>query len=111
MAALPVVMAWEIPSSLIHGCIPAFHQSFQICKRTADGPLELNVVDGIILPNLKMARAEEACSFLDTNGRCTVHAFRPGICRMFPLGRLLLKIGLSSISYRYMNVQKQIVPK
>ena len=51
------------------------------------GPLELNVVDGIILPNLKMARAEEACSFLDTNGRCTVHAFRPGICRMFPLGR------------------------
>lgn len=32
------------------------------------GPLELNVVDGIILPNLKMARAEEACSFLDTNG-------------------------------------------
>ena len=51
------------------------------------GPLELNVVDGIILPNLKMARSEEACSFLDTNGRCTVHAFRPGICRMFPLGR------------------------
>ena len=34
-----------------------------------------------------LARAEEACSFLDTNGRCTVHAFRPGICRMFPLGR------------------------
>ena len=27
------------------------------------GPLELNVVDGIILPNLKMAGEEEACSF------------------------------------------------
>ena len=51
------------------------------------GPQELNVVNDIILPNLKMARAEEACSFLDTNGSCTVHAFRPGICRMFPLGR------------------------
>lgn len=51
------------------------------------GPLELNVVDGIILPNLKMTGPEEACSFLDTNGRCTIHASRPGICRMFPLGR------------------------
>ncbi|MDO5415915.1 MAG: YkgJ family cysteine cluster protein [Lachnospiraceae bacterium] len=51
------------------------------------GPVELNVVDGLILPNLKMAGASEACSFLDENGRCTVHSFRPGICRLFPLGR------------------------
>ncbi len=49
--------------------------------------LELNVVDGIILPNLKMAGAEECCSFLNTQGRCTIHGFRPGICRLFPLGR------------------------
>ena len=48
---------------------------------------ELNVQEGMVLPNLKMTGPEEACSFLDTNGRCTVHAFRPGICRMFPLGR------------------------
>ena len=52
------------------------------------GPLELNVVDGIILPNLKMAGEEEACSFLDQNGRCRIHAYRPGICRLFPLGRI-----------------------
>ena len=51
------------------------------------GPLELGVVDGIILPNLKMAGPSEACSFLDSNGRCSIHTFRPGICRMFPLGR------------------------
>lgn len=50
--------------------------------------LELNVVDGIILPNLKMKEAGERCSFLDENGRCRVHSFRPGICRIFPLGRL-----------------------
>lgn len=50
--------------------------------------LELNVVDGIILPNLKMAGVGEKCTFLDENGRCLVHAFRPGICRIFPLGRL-----------------------
>ena len=52
------------------------------------GHLELNVVDGIILPNLKMSGEEETCSFLDVNGRCTIHAYRPGICRLFPLGRI-----------------------
>lgn len=48
---------------------------------------ELNVVDGIILPDLKMSGEEEQCVFLDDNGRCRIHQFRPGICRMFPLGR------------------------
>lgn len=50
--------------------------------------LELNVVDGIILPNMKMAGERETCAFLDGNGRCSIHPFRPGICRLFPLGRL-----------------------
>ena len=50
--------------------------------------LELNVVDGIILPNLKMTGSGEACSFLNPQGRCAVHAFRPGFCRLFPLGRI-----------------------
>lgn len=49
--------------------------------------LELNVVDGIILPNLRMSGREEACCFLDKNGRCSIHSIRPGICRLFPLGR------------------------
>ncbi len=49
--------------------------------------IELNVVDGIILPNLKMVGLSEKCSFLDENGRCSVHKARPGICRLFPLGR------------------------
>uniref|UniRef100_UPI0040574F0D YkgJ family cysteine cluster protein n=1 Tax=Acetatifactor sp. TaxID=1872090 RepID=UPI0040574F0D len=49
--------------------------------------VELNVVDGVILPNLRMAGEEEACSFLDAQGRCSIHEFRPGICRLFPLGR------------------------
>ncbi len=51
------------------------------------GPVELNVVDGIILPDLRMSGKDGACSFLDANGRCSVHALRPGICRIFPLGR------------------------
>ena len=49
--------------------------------------VELGVVDGLILPNLKLAGEEEACSFLSNEGRCSIHNFRPGICRLFPLGR------------------------
>lgn len=49
--------------------------------------LELNVVDGLILPNLKMAGEKEQCSFLTKEGRCSIHSIRPGICRLFPLGR------------------------
>jgi len=41
----------------------------------------------MIVPNLKMDGQEEACVFLDTGGRCSIHPFRPGICRLFPLGR------------------------
>ena len=49
--------------------------------------IELNVVDGVILPNLKMTSEKDACYFLNENGRCSIHSFRPGICRLFPLGR------------------------
>lgn len=49
--------------------------------------IELNVIDGIILPNLKMTGSSEHCTFLTVEGRCGIHAFRPGICRLFPLGR------------------------
>lgn len=49
--------------------------------------IELNVVDGIILPNLKMGAGSEVCGFLDGQGRCSIHPQRPGICRLFPLGR------------------------
>lgn len=49
--------------------------------------IELNVVDGVILPNLSMSGQGEACAFLNESGRCSIHAYRPGICRLFPLGR------------------------
>ncbi|MCQ2509269.1 MAG: YkgJ family cysteine cluster protein [Lachnospiraceae bacterium] len=50
--------------------------------------LELNVVDGLILPNLKMQEGSEGCAFLNESGRCRIHSVRPGICRLFPLGRI-----------------------
>lgn len=49
--------------------------------------LELGISEGMILPNLKMIGTKETCGFLDENGRCSIHTFRPGICRLFPLGR------------------------
>ena len=49
--------------------------------------IELNVVDGVILPNLKMSGEQDSCHFLNAEGRCSIHSFRPGICRLFPLGR------------------------
>ena len=51
------------------------------------GQIELGVVDGVILPHLKMTGEEEKCSFLNKEGRCSIHPYRPGICRLFPLGR------------------------
>ncbi len=47
----------------------------------------LSVYDGIILPHIQMSAEKDVCYFLDENGRCSVHSFRPGICRLFPLGR------------------------
>lgn len=47
----------------------------------------LNVNDGLILPNLRMSGGKEQCVFLNEEGRCSIHGFRPGLCRLFPLGR------------------------
>ena len=66
---------------LCHGLSVSFEELLSA------GRLELNVVDGIILPNLKMDSVTDSCTFLDENGRCSIHAYRTGICRMFPLGR------------------------
>ena len=50
--------------------------------------IELRMVDGLILPNLMMNEKTNCCVFLNENGRCSIHTFRPGICRLFPLGRI-----------------------
>lgn len=72
------------------------HQTFE---QLLTGPVELHVEDGLILPNLKMKAisapvgnahapaATTACTFLDQDRRCSIHAHRPGLCRIFPLGR------------------------
>lgn len=52
--------------------------------------VEFHVEDGLILPNIRMygeVNTEPKCDFLNEEGRCEIHAFRPGFCRLFPLGR------------------------
>ena len=56
----------------------------------------LSVVDGLILPSLNM-ESTGACPFLNEEGRCSIHSFRPGICRMFPLGRYYHEDGFSYV--------------
>ena len=50
--------------------------------------VELMVDRGVILPALKMDADTGKCSFLNQQGRCSIHAVRPGICRLFPMGRV-----------------------
>lgn len=56
----------------------------------------LSVVDGLILPSLNM-ESMGACPFLNEAGRCSIHVFRPGICRLFPLGRYYHDGGFSYV--------------
>ena len=49
--------------------------------------VDLHVEEGVILPHLMMREDSRGCFFLGEDGRCAIHAHRPGICRLFPLGR------------------------
>ncbi len=63
----------------------ALQKSFQ--ELINEGRIELNMADGLILPNLAMGD-KDRCTFLNEEGRCSIHKNRPGICRLFPLGRV-----------------------
>lgn len=54
-------------------------------EKLLNNTVKLDVIDGLIQPVLKMAGG--ACPYLGADGRCEIHAFRPGICRLYPLGR------------------------
>ncbi len=51
--------------------------------------------DGLLLPHLNMVEAGEGhqCTYLDGFGRCMIHDARPGMCRLFPLGRQYEEVG------------------
>ena len=62
------------------------------------GELELQVQESVILPNIRMKERDggvPVCPFLNEEGRCRIHTFRPGLCRVFPLGRIYEENGVS----------------
>ncbi len=50
-----------------------------------EGYLELGLHDLLMLPHIKDNGS--GCGFLTDQKRCSIHDIRPGICRLFPLGR------------------------
>ena len=61
-----------------------------------DREVGLGVSGGLIFPYLAMSGPGEACGFLGGDGRCSIHEFRPGICRLYPLAR---RYGEKGIAY------------
>ncbi|MBQ7954880.1 MAG: YkgJ family cysteine cluster protein [Lachnospiraceae bacterium] len=62
------------------------------------GGISLGVVNGIIRPSMMMTEEEDSkCIFLNAQGRCGIHSFRPGLCRLFPLGRVYEEDGIKYI--------------
>lgn len=61
------------------------------CQLTLDelfaNHVELGMADGVILPHLKVDE-KGGCTFLNDKGRCSIHDYRSGFCRLYPLGRL-----------------------
>lgn len=69
------------------------YDCYELCKGlgvTPDRIIEkvapLRMVDSMALPALALEE-ENGCPYLTQEGRCGVHSFRPGFCRLFPLGR------------------------
>lgn len=89
-AVPPVVVIWGNPFCWIRWMSGVWNGTLdRVLNNCLQVPIDLHVEDGLILPNLKMAPSATGpkCSFLNEEGRCSIHGFRPGICRLFPLGR------------------------
>ena len=64
-----------------------FNQNlFSFDQLLSKGYIELSLDKGLIVPHIKMSDFTDACPFLKEK-RCSVHDYRPGMCRLFPLGR------------------------
>ena len=55
--------------------------------------LSFTVDRGVMVPVLKMDAESGKCVFIRDDGRCSIHNIRPGICRLFPMGRLYENAG------------------
>lgn len=71
------------------------NMTFDLLMSEDDPVIELGHADGLLLPHLKLSKASGECTFLSSEGRCSIHSFRPGFCRLYPLGRIYEDGGFS----------------
>lgn len=72
--------------------------------------LELNLVEGVILPNMKTSGEQERCGFLNAEGRCSIHGLRPASAGSFRWEGFMRTTAFS-ISCRCMNVLRSPSPR
>ena len=89
---------------------------YMLCQATGrtftdmiEKEIEIRLVDGLILPNLMQHHEENGdpqsdsppqedhCPFLSDTGRCGIHPYRPGFCRLYPMGRYYAEDGFRYI--------------
>ena len=72
-------------------------------EQLLSGPLEVNMVDGIILPNIRMTGRDEACSFL--NGEAGAVSILTGLgSAVSSRWEGCMRTGPSATSFRSMSV-------
>ena len=98
--------------------------------------IEIRLVDGLILPNLMQHHGpspheqaedrsgrkadagipgsgtaeEDHCPFLSAAGRCSIHPWRPGFCRLYPMGRYYTEEGFRYILQKDECVREDRTP-
>ncbi|MBR2562862.1 MAG: YkgJ family cysteine cluster protein [Eubacterium sp.] len=90
------------------------YDMYMLCRATGrtftdmiEQEIEIRLVDGLILPNLMQHHdtetedetdpSDDHCPFLSGAGRCTIHPYRPGFCRLYPMGRYYTEDGFRYI--------------
>ena len=78
-------------------------KSFEELMKEAVG---LKMADGLILPYLKMTGEKEACSFLNSEGRCSIHSGQASAVSF--LWAVFMKTEASGIFSRSMSAGRKI---
>jgi len=80
LSAAITLDAWDM-KMLTEGLEKSFDELLE------EGSIALAVSDGVLLPIFGNKKDRAECVFLGDDGRCTIHSYRAGICRMYPLAR------------------------
>lgn len=72
--------------------------------------LELNIVDGVILPNIRMSGTDARCPYLNEEGRCYIHEYRPECAGFFRSGDIM-RTGTTVIFFKRISAVRKTAPR